>query len=316
MIRYILGRLGGAVVVLFVLSVLVFSMVRLIPGDPVAAFVDPSNPDPEQIAAIRSQLGLDQPPVLQYVTWIGGVLTGDFGMSLTRPVSVTSLLADRMPVSIQLAVMATVIALALGIPAGIWSARRAGRTADGLARGVSFALLAIPPFLLGLLVILLNARTAKLPLIGFVPFAADPLRNLQVMIVPAILLALPLGALIMRYTRGSLLDTFSQDYIRTARAKGVPAGALVHRHAVPNALIPVVTIVGVELAGLVGGVIVTEQVFAIPGIGGALITAVSSSDYPTTQGAILLLGAVYVVINLAVDLIHPLIDPRVRVGKK
>lgn len=313
MIRYIAGRLAAAAIVLLSLSVVVFAMVRLIPGDPVAAFVDPSNPDPEQIAALRAQLGLDRPPVEQYVSWLGGVLRGDFGTSITRPSTVNELIGGRLPVSIQLAIMATAIAIAIGIPAGVWTARRAGRPADAVARAISFALLATPPFLLGIAIILWNSRSLRLRLVGFVSFFEDPLGNLQIMLLPSILLALPLGALVMRYVRGTLLDTFGQDYIRTARSRGVPPSELVRRHALPNALLPVVTIVGVELAGLVGGVIVTEQVFAIPGIGGALITAVSSSDYPTTQGAILMLGTVYVVINLAVDLLYPVIDPRVRV---
>lgn len=315
MTRYVLGRLLAAGVVLLSLSILVFSMVRLIPGDPVAAFVDPSNPDPEQIAAIRAQLGLDRPAAEQYVSWLGGVLSGDFGASITRPTTVNDLLLDRLPVSLQLAAMATILAVAMGVPAGVLAARSAGGVLDTAARVLSFAMLAVPPFLIGIVVILWNARSLRLRLVGFVPFLTDPLGNLQVMLLPALLLSLPLAALVMRFTRGSLLDTFGQDYIRTARAKGATAGVLVRRHALPNALIPVTTVVGVELAGLVGGVIVTEQVFAIPGMGGALVTAVSSSDYPTAQGAILMLGAVYVVINLAVDLLYPLIDPRVRAAR-
>lgn len=314
MIRYVLGRLLAALIVLFSLSVLVFAMVRLIPGDPVAAFVDPSNPDPVAIAAIRGGLGLDRPPVEQYFIWLGGVLTGDLGDSITRPNSVNDLLFDRLPVSLQLAGMATLLAVLIGIPVGVLAARWVGGVIDAVSRGTSFVFLAVPPFLLGVILILGNAKTLRLTLIGFVPFLENPLGNLQLMLLPAFLLALPLAALVMRFTRGALIDNFGMDYIRTARAKGASASVLVRRHALRNALIPVTTVVGVELASLVGGTIVTETVFAIPGMGGALITAVSSSDYPTIQGAILMLGAVYVLINLIVDLLYPLIDPRVRVA--
>ncbi|MFJ3034633.1 ABC transporter permease [Curtobacterium pusillum] len=313
MTRYVLGRVLSAAIVLALLSIIVFAMVRLIPGDPAAALVDPANPDPAAIAQIRQQLGLDRPWWVQYSSWIGGLLTGDLGESLTKPYSVAEMVGTRLPVSIELAVLATVFGVLIGIPAGVLSARRTNGIADQSVRGLSFAFLATPPFALGTVLILVNSLTLKLKLIGYVPFAQDPAGNLGVMVLPSLLLGLVMAAIIARYMRGTLLGTFSQDFIRTARAKGASPSRVVNRHALRNALVPVTTIVGIELAGLVGGTVVTETVFSLPGIGTVLVDAIRSSDYPVIQACVLLLGLVYVVINFAVDLLYPLIDPRVRV---
>jgi peptide/nickel transport system permease protein len=312
--RYLLSRVLSALVVLLLLSMMVFAMVRLIPGDPVAAFVDPSNPDPAVIARLRAELGLDQPWPTQYLSWLGNVLTGDFGRAITQPADVSTLLLDRLPVSLELSIMATVLGVAIGIPAGTVAAIHAGRAGDAGVRALSFAFLATPPFVLGTVLVLVNSVTLRLPLIGYVAPSEDLLGNVAVMFLPALVLGLVLAALVARYTRGALLDTFAHDFLRTARAKGADSARLVRGHALRNALIPVTTVVGIELGTLVGGTVVTEAVFALPGMGSALISAVRASDYPVIQGAVLLIGAVYVVINLAVDLIYPLIDPRVRVS--
>ncbi|MDQ0642732.1 ABC transporter permease [Microbacterium murale] len=313
MARYILTRILSSLFVLFVLSVLVFSMVRIIPGDPLAAFADPANPDPAALDALRTKLGLDRPWITQYFVWLFGVLRGDFGAAITVPGSVSSLLAARLPISLMLAVMATVFGVIMGIPAGILAATRWRRPSDNIVRGTSFVLLATPPFVLGTVLILVNSLTLKLPLVGFSGAANDPLRAIGVLILPALLIGLVLAAIIARYTRGTLLDTLGQDFVRTARAKGASPGRLVGRHALRNALIPVTTVVGIELAALVGGTVVIEAVFAIPGVGSLLLTGIRSSDYPIIQATVLLIGAVYVLINFIVDLIYPLIDPRVRV---
>lgn len=313
MIRYVLGRLLSSVFVLLVLSVLVFSMVRLIPGDPVAAFGDPANPDPAELDRLRAELGLDQPWITQYFVWLSGLLQGDFGRAITQPNEVGDLIAARLPVSIQLSVMATLFGVALGVPAGVAAATRARQAPDHLVRGASFVFLATPPFVLGTVLILLNSLTLRLPLIGYVPFGKDPLGSIGSMLLPALLLGLVLAALVARYTRGTLLDTLGQDFVRTARAKGASPGRLVGHHALRNALIPVTTVVGLELASLVGGTVVTEAVFALPGMGSVLISGIRSSDYPVIQAAVLVIGLIYVAINFAVDLVYPLIDPRVRV---
>ncbi len=314
MIRYLGSRLLSSFFVLLMLSIIVFSMVRLIPGDPLASFVDPTNPDPETIAALRTELGLDEPFLTQYFVWMAGVLRGDFGQSITTPNSVAELISSRLPLSLNLAVLATIFGIVLGIPAGILAAVWWKRPADMAVRGTSFVLLATPPFVLGTALILLNSVTLRLPLVGYAGASGSPLRAIGALILPALLIGVVLAAIIARYTRGSLLDTLGQDFVRTARAKGATPSRLVGRHALRNALIPVTTIVGIELAGLVGGAVVIETVFALPGMGSVLLGAIRSSDYPVIQASVLLIGAVYVLINFAVDLLYPLIDPRVRVN--
>lgn len=313
MIRYLASRVLSSLFVLFMLSLLVFSMVRLIPGDPLAAFADPSNPDPVALDALRRELGLDQPFHVQYFVWLGGVLTGDFGRSLTTPTEVSDLIATRLPISLQLATMATIFGVLIGVPAGVLAATRSGRLPDHAVRGASFVFLATPPFVLGTVLLLLNSLTLRLPLIGYAGASGDPLRAFSVLLLPSLLIGLLLAAVIARYTRGTLLDTLGQDFVRTARAKGASPNRLVGRHALRNALIPVTTVIGIELASLVGGTVVTEAVFALPGMGSVLLAGIRSSDYPVIQASVLVLGAIYVVINFAVDLIYPLIDPRVRV---
>ena len=313
MTRYILSRVLSSLFVLFVLSVIVFSMVRVIPGDPLAAFVDPANPDPAKLDALRAELGLDQPWITQYFVWLLGVVQGDFGRAITVPGDVSTLIAARLPLSLSLAVMATVFGTAMGIPAGILAATRWRRAPDLSVRGVSFVLLATPPFVLGTVLILVNSLTLRLPLVGYSGAAADPVRAFGVLILPALLIGLVLAAIVARYTRGTLLDTLGQDFVRTARAKGATPGRLVGVHALRNALIPVTTVIGIELAALVGGTVVIEAVFSLPGMGSLLLTGIRSSDYPIIQGTVLLIGVVYVVINFLVDLLYPLIDPRVRV---
>lgn len=313
MTRYILSRLLSSLFVLFVLSVLVFSMVRIIPGDPLAAFADPANPDPAKLAALRSELGLDQPWITQYFVWLLGVVQGDFGRAITMPGEVSDLIASRLPLSLTLAVMATVFGTVMGIPAGVLAATRWRRPSDHAVRGLSFILLATPPFVLGTVLILINSLTLRLPLVGYSGAASDPLRAFGVLLLPALLIGIVLAAIIARYTRGTLLDTLGQDFVRTARAKGASPGRLVVRHALRNALIPVVTVIGIELAALVGGTVVIEAVFSLPGMGSLLLTGIRSSDYPIIQATVLLIGVVYVLINLIVDLLYPLIDPRVRV---
>lgn len=314
MIRYVLSRLGAALLVLFLLSIMVFAMVRAIPGDPAAALVDPANPDPAALAKIHRELGLDKPWPVQYLSWIGGVLHGNFGQSLTQPYTVMQLIGNRLPVSLELAVLATIFALLIGIPAGLISARRPGGIGDISSRTLSFAFLAIPPFALGTVLILVNARTTRLPLIGL-SVSSNPISNLPVMILPSLLLGLVTASVIARYLRGTLIETFGEDYIRTARAKGAQPNRILTRHAFRNGLMPVTTVVGMELAALVGGTVVTETVFSLPGIGTTLVTAIRSSDYPVIQACVLLLGLVYTGINFIVDMVYPLLDPRVRTGQ-
>lgn len=313
MLRYIVTRALSSLLVLFLLSILVFSMVRFIPGDPVSAFADPANPDPEALDALRHELGLDRPWFVQYFVWLFGVLQGDFGSAITVPGEVSALIAARLPVSIGLALLATLFGVALGVPAGVLAATRWRRAADNTVRGASFVLLATPPFVIGTVLILVNSLTLKLPLVGYAGAAGDPIQAISVLLLPSLLIGLVLAAVTARYTRGSLLDTLGQDFVRTARAKGAAPARLVTRHALRNALIPVTTVVGIELAALVGGTVVIEAVFALPGIGSLLLSGIRASDYPIIQATVMLIGTIYVVINFVVDLAYPFIDPRVRV---
>ncbi|MEU2198781.1 ABC transporter permease [Isoptericola sp. NPDC019482] len=312
MTTFLARRLGTAVLVLFLLSLLVFGMVRLMPGDPAAQYLDTTNPDPAQLEAIRAQLGLDVPWYQQYLDWIGGVLHGSFGTSLTRPFEIGAQIADRLPASLQLAVVASVLAVAVGVPAGVLAAVRTGRPSDTTVRAVSFLALSVPAFVIGTIVVMVNSRTLRLDLIGYTPFSEDPAASLAHMLVPALVLSLPMAGTLSRYTRNMVIDVLSQDFVRTGRAKGAPTGYLVRRHAVRSALVPVTTVIGIQLGTLVGGTIIVENIFAIPGMGSLLIEALNSSDYPTIQACVLVLGAVYIAINLVVDLLYPVIDPRIR----
>lgn len=312
MARYLVARLGSALLVLFALSLLAFGMIRLMPGDPALQYLQVENPDPAQLDAIREQLGLNRPWFEQYFSWLGGIVVGDFGDSLTKSQGIGEMLAARFPVSLELAIIAVLVGLIIGIPTGVVAAVRSGSFADFFIRGSSFIALSVPAFAIGAVVILVNSFTLRLPLVGYTPWSQSPAASIGSLLVPALVLSLAMSAVISRYTRGTLLDTLSQDYIRTARSKGVATDHIVRRHALRNALIPVTTVVGIQLAALIGGTVVIENVFAIPGMGSMLIEAINSSDYPTIQASILVLGACFVVINLAVDLLYPIIDPRVR----
>ncbi|WP_084079054.1 ABC transporter permease [Demequina sp. NBRC 110057] len=312
MAKYLMKRLGSALLVLFALSLLAFAIVRLIPGDPAMQYLDIDNPDPAQLEAIREQLGLNDPWYTQYAQWLGGVLHGDFGTSLTSSQPIGDKLADRFPVSLQLALIAVIVGLAFGIPGGVIAAVRQGGALDAFIRGTAFLALSIPAFAIGAVVILVNSFTLRLPLIGYTPWSVSPLGSITSLLLPALILSLAMSAVISRYSRGTVIDTLTQDFVRTARSKGVPTGTIVRKHALRNALIPVMTVVGIQLAALIGGTVVIENVFAIPGMGSMLIEGINTSDYPTIQACILVLGACFVVINLVVDLLYPVVDPRVR----
>lgn len=312
MTKFLAKRLGVAVLVLFLLSLFVFAMVRLIPGDPATQYLDVNNPDPAQLAAIRARLGLDEPWYEQYLQWMGGVLSGDFGTSLTRPFDIGQQIGVRLPASLLLAVLASILSVLMGIPAGIAAATRSGRASDAGLRGASFLAISIPAFVVGTIVVLVNSQTLKLNLIGYIPLTEDPLGSIAQMFVPALVLAVPMAGILTRYTRNTVLDVLAQDFVRTARAKGASTAYLVRKHAVRSALVPVTTVIGIQLGMLVGGTIIVESIFAIPGMGSMLIEALNSTDYPTIQACVLMLGGVYIVINLVVDLLYPVIDPRIR----
>ena len=312
-LRYVASRVFSSLIELIILSLIVFLIVRLIPGDPAASFFDANTtPTPEQLAALRAKLGLDKPWYVQYFTWLGGILHGDFGNSITTPFPVGEQIAQRLPYSVELALMATAIALIIGIPLGLAAGSHRGKIIDVLSRGLAFVLISVPGFLIAIAILLANSRGPKVRLIGAIPFSENPLGNLQLMLLPALILGAGLGAYVSRYTRASLVEDLSRPYVRTLQAIGT-TDSKIARIAMRNALVPVSTVVAVELASLVGGTVIIEQVFSIPGMGSFLIDSIKRNDYPSVQGSIFVIGAVYVLLNFIVDLLYPVIDPRVRV---
>jgi len=312
--RLVISRLIDLAVVLFGVSVIVFLMIRLIPGDAVAIMLGANTEvTPERMAELRSRVGLDLPLVTQYLRWAGAALQGDFGTSLWtgRPV------ADEILVHLWPTLELTVLSLALGaglaVPVGCLMAQTRGRGADVIMRVGAIAGLTIPSFWLGIVLILIFAQFAPgFASLGYVPFSADPIGNLQRMLLPSIALALPILANLSRLVRSAMLDALGQDYIRTARAKGASESLVVYKHALRNALIPFVTSVGIMTGYLLGGAIVVEQVFAIPGLGRLILGAIAERNYPLIQATILVVTAGFVVVNFAVDVLYGLIDPRVR----
>jgi peptide/nickel transport system permease protein len=316
MTTFVLRRALDLAFVLFGVSLLIFAMVRLIPGDAVLIMLG-ANTDitPERVEALRRSLGLHLPWHEQYLTWLNGVLRGDLGVSVWTGRPVTQEIAARLPVTLQLTFLALAFAVALALPLGILSAALRGTAAEVLLRLLAILGLTLPSFWVGVL-LLYGASIAfpAWPTIGYVPFATDPAGNLARMVLPVVAVALPMVAGLSRILRSSLLEVLSLDYVRTARAKGVPPRALLAKHALRNALIPVVTVIGVQFGYLLSGVVVIEQVFAIPGIGRLVVGAIGERNYPLVQGVILVVTATFVVVNLLVDLAYAWIDPRVEVA--
>lgn len=311
MLRYILQRAVTAVLTLLLASITVFVGVRMLPGDPARVLAGESA-SPELIAAIRANFGLDDPIYLQYLRYIQQALTGNLGVSTRDGMPVTEMLVQRLPVTLELAVLAVLVGLFFGVSAGVVSAVRRGHLADYLANGFGLLGLSLPTFWLGTIAILVFAiRMNLLPASGFVPLNVDPARNLLGMLMPAAVLGIALAAVLLRQTRAALLGQLSADYVRTARAKGVSPTVQV-QHALRNSLTTVVTVLGLHLGSLIGGAIVTEQIFVIPGFGKLIIDAVAARNYPVLQGAVLVTVSCYVVINLLVDISYAYLNPRMR----
>jgi peptide/nickel transport system permease protein len=312
--RLLLTRLADLAVVLFGVSVVVFLMIRLIPGDAVAIMLGANTEvTPDRIAELRSRIGLDRSLPDQYLRWAAAALRGDLGTSLWtgRPVA-AEILTHLWP-TLELSILALALGAGLAVPVGCLMAQTRGRGADIAMRVGAIAGLTIPSFWLGIVLILLLAQLAPgFASLGYVPFSADPLGNLQRMLLPAVALALPILANLSRLVRSAMLDALSQDYIRTARAKGASERLVVYKHALRNALIPFVTSVGILTGYLLGGAIVVEQVFAIPGLGRLILGAIAERNYPLIQATILVVTVGFVVVNFLVDLLYAVIDPRVR----
>lgn len=312
MSAYILRRVAQAVGVLLGVSVLVFLLIHLVPGDPIRLALG-TRFDPDTYQALLERSGLDQPLPVQYVNWISGALTGDLGVSFRTGQPVTSMILERLPATVSLAAAAVLVALLIALPLGVLSALRSGTPIDYGATVFSQAGISVPDFWFGILLILLfSLRLDLLPPSGYVPLLADPLGWLTHLILPAVTVGVVSGSILTRFVRASMLDALGQDYTRTARAKGLRERIVVRRHVLRNALVPVVTVTGLQLAYLLSGVIVVEAVFAWPGLGLLALTAVQSRDYPVLQGAVLLFAVFFLLVNLVVDLLYAVLDPRIQ----
>ena len=313
---YIVRRLLALIPALFFASVIVFVTVRLIPGSVIDLMLSQNDISADKLSReqLVAALGLDKPIWEQYARWMGGILlAGDFGRSLWGNTPVAELLVARLPVTFELGLMALVVALAVAIPIGAYSAMRQDTAGDYLGRSFSILMLAVPSFWMGTMVMVFPSMWwGWSPEVKFVPFRQDPLHNLSQMILPAIILGTSLSAVTMRLTRTMMLEVLRQDYIRTAWAKGLTETLVVARHALRNALIPVVTLIGLQAPLLIGGAVIMEQIFVIPGMGLLLLEAVNQRDYPIITGVFLIVGVAVMVINLLVDLSYGMLDPKVR----
>jgi peptide/nickel transport system permease protein len=312
MLAYVVRRLAATVLVMAIVALVVFSLLFLTPGDP-AAVIAGDIATADDIQRIRANLGLDQPFLVQFGRWLGALAHGDLGTSIFTGLPVTTLIGQRIEPTLSLTLCTLIIAVSIAIPLGVVAAARAGGWLDRLLVGFSVLGFSVPVFVLAYILILVFAiDLGWLPVQGYRPLREGLWPWLQHLILPSIALGSVYIALIARVTRASMLEVLSQDYIRTAHAKGLSIGAVLARHALKNAAVPIVTIVGLGVALLIGGAIVTETVFAIPGIGRLTVDAILRRDYPVIQAIILVFSALYVLLNLLVDLSYPLFDPRVR----
>ena len=311
--RYVAQRLVLLIPVLLVISALVFSVMHLIPGDPAQVILGFENTDPAQLAAVRRDLGLDRPVYVQYGRWLGRIVSGNFGTSVRtgRPIGV--LLREALPFTIELAVYGVALAVLIGIPVGTLAGTTSSRTADGAMQTLTLLGLSLPAFWVGAMFILLFSVYLRwFPVLTYPSLLETPWGNLRGFFLPALTLAVPNAAAIARMVRASLLAVRGEEYVKVARAKGLSEAVVVRRHMLKNALIPVVTLIGIVAGYLLGGAIVVEQVFAIPGVGRMGLQAIVQRDYPVLQAVVLVVTALFVFVNLLVDLVYVFLDPRIR----
>lgn len=312
--RYLFTRLWQSVVTFVLAAIVVFIGVRQLPGDPALAMAG-EEATPEQLAAVRADMGLDQPLITQFFAFVGNMFRGDFGESTRTGTPVTELIATTLPVTLWLSAYAIVVAVIIGILFGVIAERFRGRWPEWVANAFALVGLSVPNFWLGILAILYLAVTLGwFPASGYVDVLSDPLRGLYYLTLPALILGTGLAAVIMRQTRSSMIETMTTDYVRTARAKGLGRGRVLVRYGLRNSLIVVVTIVGLQLGGLISGAVVTERIFALPGFGKLTLDAVFTRDYPVIQAVVLIITVSYILINLAVDILYSVVNPKIRVG--
>jgi peptide/nickel transport system permease protein len=307
--RFVVRRLLVTIPILLAMSVFVFLMIRLVPGDPVRTMLGFRATD-ENVATVRAALGLDQPLHEQYLAWLAGVLRFDLGQDFVSHVPLTQLLAERLPVTLELTFLAMGLALLVGIPAGIIAATR-GKPTRRTSTALVVAGISIPDFWLGIMLVLLFAGTLRwLPPSGYTPFTEDPVANLRYMILPVLTLAVGEAAYLLRTTRGAMDDTLGSPYVTFLRARGVPERRIVVQHALRNAAVPIVTVVGIQLGVLLGGAIVVEALFSLPGVGRMIVTGINQRNYPVVQAGVLAVAVLFILLNLVTDLLYGRIDPR------
>jgi peptide/nickel transport system permease protein len=311
--RFTSRRLLLAVPVLLAMSAFVFLMIHLVPGDPVRTMLG-FRATPENVAQVRGALGLDQPLLTQYLQWIGGILHGDLGRDFVSHTPVSTLLAQRLPVTIELTLLSMTLAIAIGVPLGVLAARPGW--VRRLSEGFVVAGISIPDFWLGIMLVLLFAGIMHvLPPSGYVPVLEDPLQNLKYMALPVVTLAFGEAAYILRTTRGAMEETLSTPFVLFARARGLPDRSVVFRHTLRNAAAPIVTVIGIQFGVLLGGAIVVEYLFALPGIGRLVVTAINQRNYTVVQGGVLVVATMFILVTLLTDVIVGLVDPRIEEGQ-
>ncbi len=316
MLKYAGKRLLAALPVLLLVSVLSFGIVWIVPGDVASEMAGPTA-TAEELARLRERLGLNKPWPEQVVGWYAALARGDLGESILLRQGVAAAILERLPVTLSLTFTALAFALTAGVGLGVLAAMRAGRAADQLSMGAALVGFSLPDFWLGLVLVWLFAvRLGWLPTGGYVPFTDDPVGWLRSIAMPAAALALTQVGLFARMTRAAMLEVLRQDFVRTARAKGLPARIVIGKHALQNALIPVVTVAGISMGVLLGGAVVIEQVFSLPGVGRLIVGAILRRDYPVIQGGLLLTATIFLLVNLAVDLLYAALDPRIRHGNR
>jgi peptide/nickel transport system permease protein len=316
MTNYIIRRLLASVLVLFIMSVVVFRLVHWLPGDALMVKLgEAGRIPPDKLAEARAEMGIDKPLPVQYFTWLGGVVRGDLGDSLIWEDSVWARIREGLPITLELAILASGVALLIAVPVGVLSAIRQDKPIDYITRVLAIAGLAIPSFWLATLALLYTQLWfGWSPKLKYTPFFTDPVTNLQTFILPSLILGFGLGASLTRMTRSTVLEVLRNDYIRTARAKGLRDRMVIGRHVLKNAMIPVITIFGLQFTGLLGGSVIMESLFSLPGVGGITLQAVQQRDYTQIQGNALFLGAIALIINIVIDVSYAWLDPRIRYG--
>lgn len=314
MLTFLLRRIALMIPILLLVSMIAFSLIHLVPGDPALVILGPEAPR-ETVETLRKQMGLDKPLPVQYATWLGKALTGNLGQSLVDRQPVTKLIRQRLPATLELAALTFLVSILIAVPIGIYTAVRRGGLADFVGTVAALAGQSIPHFWLGIMLIMFfSLKLQWLPSSGYVHIWENPKANLLAMIMPALATGAREAAVTTRYLRSSLLDVLKQDYVRTAKAKGLSDRIVVFRHAVRNALIPVITASGLQIASLLGGLVITETIFTIPGFGRLIVDAIFQRDIPVIQGAVLFAAVMVMTVNLLVDMVYSVVDPRIQLA--